>query len=416
MARRPLFLPARPGKGDVSVRRPHIPVLILISLVHLLSHVYIMVIPSLLPLLPKTLNVSFVELGAAVSVFNLCSAAAQAPMGFVVDRFGAWRVLFIGIAVGTGSFIFLFFFPSYVGLLAAMAFAGVANGVYHPSDYAILSRSIRESIMGKAFSVHSFAGYAGSAMTPALAVACAVYFGVPAAFGATALLGLAVLALFLVSYSGDRKADDALSVARATDKTIARLPLSAVLTAPVFALMVLYIFLCLSTISIERFSVSALIQGYDTALPLANTALTAFLLCSAFGVLSGGELADRTRRHGYVAVIAFALAAVLSVVLAVASLPPFILVAVYALIGFLTGVIVPSRDMLVRAASPKGGEGKVFGLASTGFNIGGTLGPLMFGYFLDHGMPSAIFWAAAAFMATTVCLTWAQEWMRGRKP
>lgn len=373
-----------------------------------------MAVPALLPLLPDALNVTFVELGAAVSLFNICSALVQAPMGFVVDRYGAWRVLFTGLAVSTVSFIFLALFPGYGGLLIAMALAGVANGVYHPSEYAILSRSMRETVMGKAFSVHSFAGYAGSAMTPALATGCAVYFGIPAAFGMTAFFGIVVLILFLLSYSGDRKADDALSVARTTDRTAARQPLAAVLTGPIIMLVVLYVFLNLSTLSIERFSVSALIQSYGMALPLANTALTAFLICSAVGVLSGGELADRTRRHGYVAAAAFGLAALLSAIVALTPLSPAPLVAVYALIGFLAGVIVPSRDMLVRAASPKGCEGKVFGIVSTGFNLGGAIGPIMLGYFLDHSMPLAIFWSAAAFMGMTVCITWVQELRRGR--
>ncbi len=54
------------------------------------------------------------------------------------------------------------------------------------------------------------------------------------------------------------------------------------------------------------------------------------------------------------------------------------LVILLGLIGFLTGLVAPSRDMLVRAASPKGAEGRVFGIASTGFNIGGVLGPPFF--------------------------------------
>lgn len=147
----------------------------------------------------------------------------------------------------------------------------------------------------------------------------------------------------------------------------------------------------------------------------ANTALTAFLLCSAAGVLCGGALADRTRRHGLVAALAFALAAVLTAVVALGVLREWALVVVLGSIGLLTGMIAPSRDMLVKAAAPKGAEGKTFGLVSTGFNIGGAVGPVAFGWMLDRGLPNGIFVASVAFMVLTVMLTVAQEGYIARK-
>ena len=46
----------------------------------------------------------------------------------------------------------------------------------------------------------------------------------------------------------------------------------------------------------------------------------------------------------------------------------------------------------------------------TGFNIGGTVGPVMFGWLLDHGRYGGIFAASVAFMLLTVLLTLGQEW------
>ena len=388
--------------------RPRISTLAQISIVHFVSHVHMLGIPALLPLLPDALGVTFIELGASVSLFNITSALFQAPVGFIVDRRGARTVLAGGLGLGAFSFFFLALFPSYVGLLAAAAALGIANAVYHPGDYAILSRAINESVMGKAFSIHSFAGFCGSAATPALATAIALWCSIPAAFAVIGFLAVVALVILCLAQS-----DETVQKNNAQDagKQQASSPASraGVWTLTVLALTLLYTLLSLSTASIERFSASALIEGYGTGLPLANTALTAFLVCSAIGVLSGGVLADRTRRHGYVAASAFAVAAVLTGIVARGGLPPLMLVILFALIGLLTGIIVPSRDMLVRAASPKGSEGKVFGIVSTGFNIGGTIGPLLCGFFLDHGMPSLVFTAAALFMVATVALTWIQE-------
>jgi predicted MFS family arabinose efflux permease len=83
--------------------------------------------------------------------------------------------------------------------------------------------------------------------------------------------------------------------------------------------------------------------------------------------------------------------------------------------GFLTGVITPSRDMLVRAAAPVGAEGRAFGIVSTGFNIGSAIGPVLFGWLLDHKNFSGIFWAGATFMSLTVGLTLVQERRAARK-
>ena len=47
--------------------------------------------------------------------------------------------------------------------------------------------------------------------------------------------------------------------------------------------------------------------------------------------------------------------------------------------GFFFGIIQPSRDMMVRAVTPPGSFGKVFGFVTTGFNLGGMVSPLIFG-------------------------------------
>lgn len=392
--------------------RPALSLLTQVSFVHLVSHVHFLAVPALLPLLPDALDVDFVELGLAVSLFNIASALCQAPMGFAVDRHGARRVLAAGLALGTAALFFLALFPSYFGLLAASTVMGVANAVYHPGDYAILSHSVKESVMGRAFSIHSFAGFCGSAATPALLTAVALWRGIPAAFAVTGLFGLAALAALGLAWPSEASHGHEAGAADSEDPAPGRRSPTnwkAMLSPVIFILILLYILLSLSTGSMERFSASALIQGYGAGLPLANGALTAFLVCTAAGVLSGGLLADRTKRHGYVAALAFGAASVATLITAFGGLPPFPLVAMFALIGFLTGVIVPSRDMLVRAASPKGGEGAVFGIVTTGFNIGGAVGPPMWGFFLDSGRPSWVFYSAALFMALTVALTWVQE-------
>jgi MFS family permease len=155
--------------------------------------------------------------------------------------------------------------------------------------------------------------------------------------------------------------------------------------------------------------VSAFIEGFGTALSDANVALTAYLFASAFGVLAGGILADRMARHGYVVAGAFGLAAVLVVLVIVVPLSPVALAVTWGATGFLTGMVAPSRDMLVRAASPRGAEGRTFGIVSAGFNVGGVAGPILFGLLLDQGLASGVLWAVVGFMVFTTILVVLQE-------
>lgn len=382
-----------------------------IAAVHFVSHVHIMLIPALLPVLPGLLGVGFVELGVALAVFNIVSALVQAPLGYAVDHYGARKVLKAGLLLGSLSFLLVAVSPGYTLLLVAMAMAGLANGVYHPADYALLTNGIEQGRLGRSFSIHTFAGFLGSAVTPAMFLGIASMFGTQAALAAGAAVGLAALLLISVPGSGVYQVTRPGNTGGA-GPTAARAQL---FTPMLGVLTVLFILLNLSTSAIEKFSVAALVQGQGLTLAWANTALTAFLLSSAVGVLCGGALADRTRRHGLVAALAFALAAALTALVALGLLRGWGLVVVLGAIGLLTGIIAPSRDMLVKAAAPRGAEGKAFGLVSTGFNIGGALGPVAFGWMLDQQLPNGVFVASIVFMLLTVLLTLAQEAYSARK-
>src|SRR6202042_422472 len=122
------------------------------------------------------------------------------------------------------------------------------------------------------------------------------------------------------------------------------------------------------------------------------------------GVLAGGFLADRTQRHGQVAAACYAINAAIVFVIATVALPSLLLTTAMGLAGFLGGVIAPSRDMLVRNAAPPGAAGRAFGIVSTGFNIGGVISPVLFGWIMDQNLPHWVFGASAAFMVLTVLL------------
>jgi MFS transporter, FSR family, fosmidomycin resistance protein len=137
-----------------------------VSAAHFVNHFQYLVVPPLFPLLKAQLGIGFVELGLALTISAIMSVVAQLPIGFLVDRIGSRRMLVAGLAVSGFAFIGFGLAPTYPHLLAAMALFGTASSVFHPADYAILAAIIPGSRVGRAFSVHTFAGFVGNAVAP----------------------------------------------------------------------------------------------------------------------------------------------------------------------------------------------------------------------------------------------------------
>jgi MFS family permease len=117
-----------------------------------------------------------------------------------------------------------------------------------------------------------------------------------------------------------------------------------------------------------------------------------------------------------VAALGFGISALVTLAIAVLSLPLPLLIAATGFTGFLIGIVQPSRDMLVRKAAPPGAAGRVFGIVSTGFNLGGIFGPLLYGWLMDSGAPRWVFGAAVVFMAATALFAFLDDRRPRRRP
>jgi MFS family permease len=380
------------AKTDASLRT-----LVLISTAHWVSHFHIFVLPMLFPFLKEQLGVGYIELGFALTVFAVTSGLTQAPIGYLADHIGARKILLMGLTLGGLALIMLGLHVSYPWLIASAVLLGLANSVYHPANYAILSAHMDEARMGRAFSIHTFAGFLGGAVAPAIMAALLAMTGGHGALIVAGAVGpLVALLLILVGIPDASAADHQTADAQA--------PRQGVITPTLVVLTVFFMLLSLSSAGIGNFGVVALMSGYGASFSSANIALTAFLGASAAGVLAGGFLADRTQRHSQVAAACFAINAAIVLVIATIALPSLLLTAAMAAAGFLGGVIAPSRDMLVRNAAPSGAAGRAFGIVSTGFNLGGIVSPLLFGWIMDQNLPRWVFGASVVFMILTVLL------------
>ena len=393
--------PARPS---------HLRIVGAVSTAHFVSHFYILLLAPLFPFVRAEYGVSYTEIGLAFAAFNVVSAALQTPAGFLVDRLGARTLLIIGLLIGAGAFAVVGLVHSFWLLVAMFGLAGVGNTVYHPADYALLSQHVPSGRIGQAFSIHTFAGMLGSAVTPPAVLMMQAVWGWRGAMIGAAALGLVAAAILTVT----RDQEPARPVARTADTGPGATDWQVLLSAPILLSLAFFVLLAMINAGINNYSVVAFGALYGTPVETANAALTGNLLLSAIGVLAGGLLVGRTSRHSLVASLGLAAAALFTLLFAEVDLTALALIAAMSAAGFFSGVIMPSRDMIVREATPPGSFGKVFGFVTTGFNIGGIVAPLVFGAIMDHGSPRLVFLTVAALTLAAIATVASRPRRRAR--
>ena len=316
-------------------------------------------------------------------------------------------MLIAGVALGAAAFAVAGLVNSFAVFIAMFAVAGLGNTVYHPADYSLLSHHTAPARIGQVFSFHTFAGILGGAVAPATLLLMQSRFGWRGAFVGAALLGVAVLVILIAQRPA---ADDRLAEKRratppsGSGENPAPLADSGwrLLLSPPIILNLCFFILISMMGGLNSFLVVALGALYGTPSTLANVALTGLLLMNALGVLIGGVLASRTTRHAIVAALGLAFAGAVTALVGLIGFSTYALVLMTSLSGLFVGIASPSRDMLVRAVTPLGAYGRVFGFVSSGFNIGSMIAPTIYGMLMDHGEPRAVFLFSAA--CSIVCI------------
>ncbi|HKX08868.1 MAG TPA: MFS transporter [Stellaceae bacterium] len=388
--------------ADSSTRRD-VKVIALVATAHGCSHFYQLVLPPLFPFITQSLGMDYAEAGLLVACFYAVSGLAQTPAGFLVDRFGARRVLLGGLALAATAVALMSLMSSFWVAIPLVVAAGLGNCVFHPADYSILSHTVSKSRMARAYGVHTLSGNIGWAAAPVTMLALAGVAGWRGALAIAGLAGLGVV-LFLVSQSGILDTGRAMRAAPAA--TFAKTPrastLSLLTSGPILLCFAYFVLLSVSLTGNQTFMPAALNQLYGTSLATAGAALSAYLLAGSLGVLVGGIAADRTQRHDGIVAAGLLVAATIMLVVGFVPLADTAIITAVALAGFASGITTPSRDMLVRGATPPGATGKVFGFVYSGLDLGAAVTPPVLGFFLDRGEPRMVFVLAATALTLTI--------------
>ncbi len=381
----------------------------LIGLAHGCSHFFQLVLPPLFPFMIRDFGVGYTELGVMMTVFFVSSGFSQPVAGFLVDRVGARTLLFGGLALYSSAILLTSVLPYFWLYLPVMVLVGLGNSVFHPADFTILNASISPARVGRSFGMHTLGGNLGWAAAPVLMLLLASLWGWRTAVFGAGLAGLAVLALLLWNRNALREDAGEHDVAASTEAVASPTPagLRPILSLPIFLCFLYFVLLAIAIVGVQNFLPVTLNVLHRTPLALAGTALSGFLLGASAGVVVGGILADRSSRYAVVIVAGLCGSALLFVVVGSFSLPGTALVMVVAAAGFLSGTTTPSRDMLVRSATPKGATGRVYGFVYSGLDAGAALAPLTIGIMLDRGEPRLVLWlvSIALFLAVFTALS-----------
>ena len=360
-------------------------VITLIGIAHGISHFFHLLLPALFPWLMDEFALSFTRIGVTMSVFFTVSAFGQAGAGFLVDRFGALRVLFAGVTCFLLAALCLSLVAGYPGLLVVAVLAGLGNSVFHPADFTVLNRRVTSARLGHAFSMHGLSGNLGWALAPLLLTAVASAAGWRAA--ALVAAGLALLTLFLLGWRRLTLADPSTGASRGMATSGEQAPFAFLRSSAVWWCFAFFLLITTAFGAIQNFATPILQRLHGLPLAAAAASLSAYLAGGAAGILVGGFLAQKGA-HDRLIAAALTVAALLAIGLATMVLPFWLVPTLMTGIGFCTGLAGPSRDLLVRrAATSRFGQaayGRVYGFVYSGLDTGLALAPLVFGGLMDR--------------------------------
>lgn len=384
----------------------------LVAGAHLVSHFFQLVLAPLFPWIKAEFGWSYAELGFILSVMFMVSGVGQAAAGFVVDRYGPRATLSGGLAclaIGAGLFAVS---HSYWGFLLGAVFAGLGNCVFHPVDFWFINHRVSVPRLGPAYSVHGLSGSLGWAFAPVFLVGLAAPFGWRAAVFAAALLPLAVIVLVwlyreVLDAPADVPAPAAHGAPQVQESTFAFLKLPIIWLCFGF-----FFFVAAALGGVQSFSPTIFMQAYGLDRHAAAMSITFYMLASAGGMLAGGWLVSRSRSLERNITIALALSVLAALAVAMKLLPGTAAMVFMVVMGFGSGLSGPSRDMLIRGASPPGATGRVYGVVYSGLDAGIAAGPFVFGKMLDHGLAAEVFYGVALCLFGGVVIAWqVARWM-----
>lgn len=370
----------------------------LISVAHGTSHFYHLILAPLFPWLKVEFGLSYAELGFLMTMFFIVSTIMQAAAGFWVDHSGPLKVLFFGVGMLAVSAVVLAFSNGYWTLLIGACLAGLGNGVFHPADYTLINRRVSPERVAHAYSMHGVSGALGWAVSPAVLVAVTTLYDWRTALLVASLIACVILIILFTRRHILMGSQEQRDIEESVRKNTTVLSLDFLKLPMVWMCWGFFFLSALALSGVQSFAPTAMQLLYDLPIALTTTAYTSYMLASAGGMFIGGFIAVRAQFPERVIAVGLVLGSAISILIAMTLVSGSAMMTLFTVMGFCVGIAGPSRDLMIRSATPKEASGRVFGIVYSGLDSGLAIGPLMFGLLMDWRLVPGVFIMIAVFL------------------
>ena len=340
------------------------------------------------------------QLGVLLSAFLWAYAAAQFPVGALIDRFGSRRLLAAALALWSAAQTATGLAASLPQLIAARLALGAGEAPQFPVGARVVRSWFAPAARGIATGGFNSVSTLGPAIAPPLVAALIVAIGWRGAFVATGLAGLAVAAVWVALFR-DPPAP--------SEPPTARAPWAALLRAPTLWAMALGN----AGSGYMNWFYAAWLPGYlmterHLTLPQAGWAASVPYLFGFAGSLAGGLVCDRLQAAGFSAIASRKVPIVAGLVigavftgLTILAATSGVAVAEIAVALFFANAAGASIWALAVAVAPAEGVASVGAVQNTGGLVGGALAPVVTGVFVEatHSFAAALGATALAALA-----------------
>jgi MFS transporter, FSR family, fosmidomycin resistance protein len=396
-----LPLPAQPSQDTR--------VISFITVAHGLSHFYQILIASLFAFISPDLGLNYTQLGILIALFFAASGIGQVASGFAVDAFGGRRLLIAGLMMCGLAHVAAGLAGGFTTLAVAALFAGLGNSVFHPADFSLMNHLVSQKRLSWAFSLHAIAGNIGYVLSPIFAVAAYKQLGWHGALVLAGSFGTA-LALWLMVEPSLRESSHIKSISSA--KGLSAQELIAPLLSPI--IFMAFAFFCVTTfysVTISSFGPALFRDVHGQSIEQGTLLLSLYLVSQTAGMLLGGWIGSVAVAPGRTASLATFAAGVLACGLFFAPLSTGWLTAILLSVGLCVGIVSPSRDLLIKKAAPKQALGRAYGVVYSGFDVGASIAPVIYGSLIDHKLGLVVF---ACAVASLFLNAWIAHWLDKR--
>ena len=353
------------------------PILVALSVCHLLNDLIQSLIPALYPLLKEEFDLDFTQIGLITLAFQLTASLLQPTVGAYTDK----RPMPFSLAIGMGStligLLLLSIAQSYAAVLFAAALVGTGSAIFHP-EASRVARMASGGRFGTAQALFQVGGNLGQAVGPLLAA----FIVLPHGQGAIAWVSVAALiAMALLTRVGGwyraniKPRVQAAAQAAGNLRSLSRGRVLFLITI----LMLLLFSKNVYSSSLTSFFTFYLIERFNLPVQAAQVQLFIFMASIAVGTLLGGALTDRIGRRP---MIWISILGVLPFTMAMPYADLFWTGVLTIIIGLLTASAFPAILVYAHEVLP-GRVGFVSGMFF-GFSFGlGGLGAAVMGGLAD---------------------------------